>query len=166
MEIIIGVIWYIVTFGGLYMIAKEMKHPFPIFAFIPIINFFMILKFAWYWTWFFLVWIFLSGLGVVLPIIWGALFILLWLYIVFRFCMRTTGNIQIAVLTMFFPFVWFYLAGFMLKNKNNKEVTNKYDAVNQRKVRCNNCEKILIISRDIKNVKWKCPKCWNIIEIK
>lgn len=159
--IIINIILYIITFLWLFLVAKNMNHTFSFWAFIPYFNFYLILDIAWYWKWLLLIFILLTWLIFVNPIIFWSLGLLLLMFVLFNFWMRTSGSFFNSLLLIFFPFIWFYVIAFKLNKKNKLEEEQKW----RKKVNCSWCNKVFLVKKTIVNVKWKCPQCWTIIQI-
>lgn len=165
MDYLVSIAIYIITFLGLYIVARKVDYIIPLFAFIPYLNWYMIISIAWYWKGMFILLLLFSGLFFYSIYFWILFLLLMW-FILFNFWMRTVWKVFPTLVLMFLPVIGFYIIWYELIKKQKLEDEKRAKLRMKKKVWCDFCKKTFLVSRRIINIEANCPNCWKKIFIK
>ncbi|MCP4523497.1 MAG: hypothetical protein GY828_04730 [Candidatus Gracilibacteria bacterium] len=177
-EILAFLLGYLPTALGLYFLAKYAEKGISLFAFVPILQFFLIATLAGFGRTMALFIIAITVISVFYPLLF-LFATLLFMFLLFQMGMRTHGQVGFAILGAILPPIGIPVSGFYYRNKIKKEektTQQEKKAILDEKreknsdilsINCDNCSKSLKVKKELaeKVKKGKCPNCGNIINL-
>ena len=162
MESLIWILPFLMFSTGLFLTARYMDKSYAALAFVPIINFYIIVSLAWHWIflfsiicWMIVAWVFMF------PVMFIFAF-LIQIYLLFQLWMRTSGNLAQSIITWLLPPIWMLWIWISLYYKWKKESPkNKH---NIKIVKCPSCNMRQQVRLD--KPQHTCTECRKVLTLK